>query len=725
MRLVSLRLRGFRLFAAEQVLKFPPQGLIGITGDSGAGKTSVMQAIAFALGYSSFAANRQQSWIEGSEKLQVDLELGGPEEMLLVRRGAVTQVCLNGTQVARGATEVNAYLQTFFGLDATQLQALTFQPQRGSGAFLALKNDARRVFLTTILGLQKYETGLKRIGEDLATISGDLRARQATLEALQSAVPEKVWCPLGADELYIKDIAGIDGQQNHYGSDLQQLFEPLYRAAAERVRAAGARLETIWADLGAAEQQLKNEHDALRAAADRDCRVANADAQAERDVLVVPQAAAPADDVQEKRLQRVKDRLKEIRNELHETSTNFATCVRNESEIRKDIEYVGRQRADQEQRLRSLETNKCPVCGGPYQQDLSAERAKLDAIDGRLREFNVRQLSYNADAPKLEARIAELRAQRDKFEALEAQLTQIIADERNARMTDYTALMVGYHAARDAIQKRLADRVEVVRQKMEASLAEIRDFHARRTEDLRKQRYVAEAEQAAANKELTEIKTAAARVAAELREKQLALRLYEEAEANRRKLLARVDEARQAVEDQQRVATEFEDLRTATKAFLSVINEEILAEIADETNDILAALPNAAGIRIAFRTERVSGQEMKPEIRAVVSVGPQDDIDPVSQLSGGQLTSLELATDRAVAAVLRRRRGGTRIPTWVCLDEAFNGHDAQTREACRDVLARLASDAQVIVIDHASEFKAGFDKLVQIVATPKGAQIIT
>jgi len=84
----------------------------------------------------------------------------------------------------------------------------------------------------------------------------------------------------------------------------------------------------------------------------------------------------------------------------------------------------------------------------------------------------------------------------------------------------------------------------------------------------------------------------------------------------------------------------------------------------------------------------------------------------IGSISGGELTSLSLCVDFALMEVVSNMFGlGCNV---VCLDEPFVGLDIAGKEIVMDTLKDLSGKKQIIVIDHASEFKTHFDNVLFI-----------
>ena len=145
--------------------------------------------------------------------------------------------------------------------------------------------------------------------------------------------------------------------------------------------------------------------------------------------------------------------------------------------------------------------------------------------------------------------------------------------------------------------------------------------------------------------------------------------------------------------------------------FLGSIFEEVLNDISFKISDILKSVPNVSNCTIQFQssTETEKGVS-RSKITPVVY---RDGVETIPDLlSGGQLSSLELATDLAVASVIQARTG--KLPCWLIEDEAFDGLSNIDKENCLELLKKHAADKLIMIVDHSTEVKEFFDKVIDI-----------
>ncbi len=131
----------------------PETGLLGLKGKSGAGKSSVILALSFALGYCPFPATALQSFEHlTNEKLQIRLDLIAEGEEVSILRGETTS--FNGL---KGAKNLDGEIKKLVKLPLDLVEVLTFREQKSHSKFLTLPDAKKKEFLSKLLGLEELE----------------------------------------------------------------------------------------------------------------------------------------------------------------------------------------------------------------------------------------------------------------------------------------------------------------------------------------------------------------------------------------------------------------------------------------------------------------------------------------------------------------------------------------------------------------------------------------
>lgn len=320
----------------------------------------------------------------------------------------------------------------------------------------------------------------------------------------------------------------------------------------------------------------------------------------------------------------------------------------------------------------SLRANLCAMCGRPW-EEAAAQLKELEQLVQR----NEVQIALNekdaADIPALEALLTahvfdpDPRAEQIKAvrEGLVVKLAKASQDLQNASQL----------ARADATTRLANARQKLSEAQRRWDQAEHRLEALRNTNRQRLEAYA------------------------------IALNEYEAAGKMRAFYQKAVDETRVEFERES-------DYLELLKGFRNRIFDEVLVSIGAEASNIIANLPNAQHITIEFKSERVTDKgTVQERITPVVLLhGIERTLEEA--VSGGQLTSLSLAVDLAVVRVISQRLGCNL--NWIILDEAFNGHDQVTKAGCLEMLSTYAHDKLVLIVDHSSEFKEMFSKIVTV-----------
>ncbi len=163
MRLDRLRMCNFRQHA-DSVLMFD-RGITGVIGPNGSGKTTILEAIAWAL-YGNAAARGTRDTIRFNRagpraqvRVELDFELGG--HRYRIERGLTSaEVYLDGSSVpiANTITGVTELLHRRLGMTRAEFFNTYFTGQKELNVMAAMKPSDRGQFLSRVLGYEKLRT---------------------------------------------------------------------------------------------------------------------------------------------------------------------------------------------------------------------------------------------------------------------------------------------------------------------------------------------------------------------------------------------------------------------------------------------------------------------------------------------------------------------------------------------------------------------------------------
>ncbi|HEY2803313.1 MAG TPA: AAA family ATPase, partial [Actinomycetota bacterium] len=288
MRPVRLEMKGFTAFRDTQTIEFEELDLFAISGPTGSGKTSILDAITYALYGWIERVGRQASLFvsQGQPRLSVKLEFLVDGDRYLITRATPangqTKILLerwNGEewqQAGEGADRVNAVnamVQDVLGLDYDSFTRTVLLPQGKFAQFLSGDAKERRDILTELLGLGVFERLAKRAGDLKRSAEAEVRAKETVLESEYAGITSEA-----VEEAFrlVEQLAERDAllaraedtvrELAQRGADADRSVEELRGVASEAERAASAS-GTVAASLEEVEDAVAGAEAATKATA--------------------------------------------------------------------------------------------------------------------------------------------------------------------------------------------------------------------------------------------------------------------------------------------------------------------------------------------------------------------------------------------------------------------------------------------------------------------------
>lgn len=356
MRPVSLQVKGFTAFRDEQNVSFTDLDLFAVSGPTGAGKSSLLDAITYALyGEIERVGNQCALLItHGQPRMTVKLvfALGG-EVYRLTRstpRKGITKATLErspdgrdiGDQgewlpLADKVGEVTTRIEALLGIDYLGFTRTVLLPQGKFDQFLAGDRSERRTILTELLDLRIYDDMQKRANQ----IAKEARLRaQTTIELLE------------------RDFAGVSEEALEAMREAERLARDRERA----LTAAAARVAKL----------VERRDEARRAAQDlRTCSTELRDRS---------RTAATAAG----RLERVAKDAAGADKELRERQRSAKEAVAAVRKAREALEEARHANAVAFVATGLKKGDPCPVCGEPLSKAPRHRSVDLEGLEKRL-----------------------------------------------------------------------------------------------------------------------------------------------------------------------------------------------------------------------------------------------------------------------------------------------------------------------------------------------------
>lgn len=720
-RVKKVTIKGFRQFREESSVELPESGLVLIRGknndtggSSGSGKSTIMHAISYALGFCPFPATALQNWYS-NEKMQVTVELDTHEGPVVVKRGAETSLTINGEVVKGSVRAVDERLRQLLGLPNDLLKALTYRPQDEPGLFLSMTDAERKEFLSQLLDLKELEgisDAARKAANDLLSKAEQIERSAAYISSQIQGIDLSKPTPTPGYENAEKVIADLEAKESLARKEMEEAA-----AAAKAIQEEkNAVIRQLTAEANAAKQAIDTKINELRAN-----RKPFASAlQPELDKAVARVEAAKA------RLQTVLHEADETRKKI---SQDLQERTNRAAEYRAQIARLPEMRKRAEQLAKEIEICKsatCPTCSQTWitegaQKHMESLQSELQNLLSTINQLEKVEVSW----PKIEE---ALRQQQNALATYQHPDHATAQNELNEAENACQAIRVAMATERQEWEAKEREKESAlvlersnIAEEWSEKIQKATQTYDHRYEPLNTLAFEkAEAARKAAD-ELAKYKLAAMNAK---KADEVALAAWKERVEQHKKLTAELDRLNSEIRDlRQRAAAESDFAAlVGREGFLGAVFDEVLAEISQETNELLKGLPNVANTTLTFvsESETAKGTVSRKIVPVVMKNGVE--IPLKAGLSGGQYTSVQLAVDLAVATVIGRRTG--KMLGFLMLDECFNGHDFPVKEACLDILQRAAEKRLILIVDHATELKEMFTAFVDVESTNDESRIV-
>jgi exonuclease SbcC len=410
-------MEGFKSYAEEQVLTFDGRSLFAIVGPTGAGKSTILEAIMYALYGKTHREGRETRDLirTGADsarvRLSFEVEAGAWEVTRVLRRKGASQAVLRRLGVqnpeATGQTAVTARIEELVGLDFPAFCSSVVLPQGKFDRLLMATPSERSRILKGIFRLERVDAireqakrRTARLNDEASERRGELRALPADPAQLEGLRARKMDAEARAEAIR-SELAGVTAAEQMLERQQARLDE--LRGRVDEIEGALARVPsaTDLDALGVVEAEHARVLAAVQAAvSEARARHAQATAALEaarqetggRDLLW---RARDRDAVR----RRLADELRSLESDRQVLAAEIEAASGEEQRRSAEAAADAQALAGAERRLRELERRHaahvlrmglepgapCPVCAQTVGHPPAPEVPEtLDAAEGRL-----------------------------------------------------------------------------------------------------------------------------------------------------------------------------------------------------------------------------------------------------------------------------------------------------------------------------------------------------
>jgi exonuclease SbcC len=673
-----------------------------LTGDNGAGKSSILDAITWALWGRARARRDDELVHQGESEMQVEFTFAlGSNAYRAIRgrkagkksgAGMLDFQIANLAKISEPAPgdewrtiaepSMNATQQKIIDLlrlDYDTFINSAFLLQGRADEFTVKTATERKQVLADILGLDLWETYEARAKEKIAAIERQLHLIDLRLSEIDAEAARR--------PQFEAEVAAAQKAVITLGDKLREA-EARYQQAQQAQRTLGlldAQLSDLLERLTRAEREL---------------------AAIERELAAARQKVTESTLLQELQAAQTKIALlaqretarEELRLRKNALSEEAATLRGQNDRLKPETEPI-------KQRIALLESATepvCPTCGQPltpeHRQRVVAElNAEVQMRRDLFAANQARLKSLQSETAVADGQLAQVEAELRTLPNLhrrEAELQSAIEAARAAAQTiaGLEQRQASWQGALEADRRKQADLAAQIG----SARAGLGDFATLQNEYDRTR-----AEEARARQQLgaAEQKLAACEALLKQRDVKLA-------------------ERKQWAEEK----GFYEELRLAfgKKGVPAMIIEAAIPEIEDEANALLTRITSGR-MHLRFDTQR---ETLKGDTVETLEIKIADELGtrPYENFSGGEQFRINFAIRIALSKLLARR-AGAQLQTLV-IDEGFGALDSTGRDKLVEAINAVLDDFQrILVITHLDELKDAFPARIEITKTANGSQI--
>lgn len=678
---LKLNISGFLSYCNPVELDFESFDLACISGQNGAGKSSLLDAITWSLFGEARGKDKDALINLQSKSAEVALTFSYEGNDYRVQRTAtkgkstVVEFQIRDGEDWRPLTEktnreTQSRIEQTLRLDYDTFVNASFFLQGKADEFTQKKASDRKAVLSNILGLEIWETYKERTSE-----------RRKNIE---------------------KDAAGIDRSIADIDAELEE-EEPRKR-----------RLEQLESDLKRLRAERKAQESALeslrKAAASLDQRLAEEKARLEEERRGL-RAQSSVISEQSSLISGLMKQIESAKKSLTEAEKNLAN--RGEVEERRSTGREEQATLKAENDLRKLEMD-----------ELKARIDQLESAEGATCPLCGQELSEAHRKSTLKQLKAEGKEKGDCFRANTARMAELVKAIADCE----SQLMKFASAERERLVQsntvtQLTERIESLKTAeanwLSTGAARLKEVEA----ILSSEKYAADVKKPSVNLEDAE------RALLNLQEQENTMNqqvggarqlveVLDSLRTRKKSLAAEREEKMQLVAKHKTLERAF-----GKDGVPALLIEQALPQIETKANDLLDRLSDGR-MSIKFSTMAEYKDKKRDDLKETLDILISDGagMRDYEMFSGGERFRVDFAIRLALSEILTQRKGA-RLQTLV-IDEGFGSQDAQGRQRLIEAINLVKPDfAKILVITHLDELKDAFPTRIEVEKTGNGSTV--
>ena len=698
MILKTLTLKNFRKFK-QTTIEFP-DGIIGVVGLNGVGKSTIFEAVAWAL-YGPVAARTSSDQIKRqnappSEPCRVELEFIFEEDSYRIVREMTgkTQISQatatkNGKIAATGAETVTKYIQKKLGMDSKSFYTSIFAKQKELNTLSSMNPSERRPLILRMLGIDSLDEIIKEIRSDKKTKDQIIQKLTENLTDEQE-----------------KD------KENTYKQEIKKQ-EIKKQETQKKIKKLREKLQSIKKELKKLENNVqKNKEEYEKIKQEKEKQLEKQKKFEQKNKLI-------------EETKKLKEKIKQRKKTIEAQNKKLETFKNLENDLKTTEKKLEETTKKTEGFIKKIEQQKTLI-----------DRLKKDITDITNKKKNIEKLGPDAECPTCERVLSNqynflLKKFNNEIKNKEKEITQNI---ENIKKQEFEKEKITRE--QNALQKKKNYLQEQLREKERIQTT---------IKNLSKELKDEELEIEVKEKKLKELETVFFDEKEFEKIKNLVEKTYENYQASLRFFNDKKDEVSDQSISLERIENEIKLVDQNIKNFREKISEiQKYKKQLKEEKQIVFYLNILSDVMSSFRTHLIS------RIRPTLSYYSSDffnrltdgkyagiELDEnynlliydngefygIERFSGGEEDLANLCLRLAISEVITERAGG--IFNFIILDEIFGSQDILRRQSIMKALNGLSSKfRQIFLITHIEDVKNEMEHVIYVNENEDGTSSI-
>ncbi|KAA0008944.1 MAG: SMC family ATPase [Thermoplasmata archaeon] len=699
MILKSLSLTNFRKF--RHIETDFPDGVIGVFGLNGVGKSTLFEAVAWAL-YGPVAARTSSDEIKRagaapSERCRVAVEFVFSDncyrvirEMAGKNQTSSAVATMNGKIVANGAEATTKFVQKLLGMDAKSFFTSLFAKQKELNALSVLPAGERKQLIVRMLGIDVIDDIIK-------DIRSDIRAAKSSIDQLAVSLQDKD-TGRSKKEIYREKIEerkekikkllnAIDSSKKK-----REILEKELNAVLSSKRRAQRDYENIQSELK--DLRLKKEIFEKRKRLEEELRKI-------RESIRQREEELKKKGTERSRYKGIDEQLKDVENKIKDVDSKLSEVIKKIQKTETQIENIDREMKKVESKKNRIESlgpsAKCPTC----------ERTLGEHYQRLIEKFE-KEISENTEnRMKIEQNLENYREKKIELDKLKDALLK-----RENYLRDMKIKERELNIAIEGIEREInREKQEVESKEKELHSMEKVTFDRSYLEETEKraklyyERYNRLVEEF--NRKQEEIHA----LREEIKEREGDLKLVKEQIRELEKRIQDQEETERKIEGERERLADLNLLEDVMKSFKIDIISRIRPTISTYASKLLEILTDG----------KYSVLELDENYEILMYDNGR--AYNINRFSGGEEDLANLCIRLAISEMLADRAGGEF--NFIILDEIFGSQDANRRRNIISALNLLSNRfRQIFIITHIEDVKQFVNNAISVYEIEDGTSKI-